>query len=106
MANPLEVVTGFERPNLTMSVETSRGRGEKAAALERLIRDAGTPGIVYAATRKNVEQWSDLCSALGLRAGCYHAGMPDEDRERTQDRFLAGELDVIAATNAFGLGID
>ena len=106
MENPLEVVTGFERPNLTMSVETCRGRGEKATAAERLIREAGTPGIVYAATRRNVEQWSELCSTLGLRAGCYHAGMADEDRERTQDRFLAGELDVIAATNAFGMGID
>ena len=106
MESPLELVTGFERPNLTLSIEPCRGRDEKASAIERLIREAGTPGIVYAATRKNVEQWMELCRSLGLRTGCYHAGLPDDERVGTQDRFLSGELEVITATNAFGMGID
>jgi ATP-dependent DNA helicase RecQ len=106
MADPMELVTGFERPNLTVSVEQCRTRQDKAAALDRLIADVGTPGIVYASTRKNVELWAEHLAARGLRAGCYHAGLGDEARHRVQDDFLAGRVDVIAATNAFGMGID
>jgi ATP-dependent DNA helicase RecQ len=106
LREPLELVTGFERPNLTLSVETCRGRDEKAAALDRLIADVGTPGIVYAATRKSVEQWAAHVADRGLRTARYHAGMSDEERHRAQDAFLAGEADVIVATNAFGMGVD
>jgi ATP-dependent DNA helicase RecQ len=103
---PLELVTGFERPNLTLSVERCRGREEKREALERLIREIGTPGIVYAATRKSVDLWSDLLSDMGLRTGRYHAGMGDQERIRAQDDFLSGRVDVTVATNAFGMGVD
>ena len=106
MTDPLELVTGFERPNLTVSVEQCRTRHDKAGALDRLIADVGLPGIVYASTRKNVELWADHLASLGLRAGCYHAGLADEARHRVQDDFLAGRVDVIAATNAFGMGVD
>ena len=106
LRDPIELVTGFERPNLTLSVESCRGRDEKAAALDRLIADMGTPGIVYAATRKSVEQWASHLSQRGLRVGRYHGGMGDEDRTRAQDAFLAGHTDVIVATNAFGMGVD
>ncbi len=106
LRDPLELVTGFERPNLTLSVEPCRGRDEKAAALTALVQGIGTPGIVYAATRKNVELWGETLEALGLRAGRYHAGLGEEERTRVQDDFLAGRLDAIAATNAFGMGID
>ena len=103
---PLELVTGFERPNLTLSVERCRGREEKREALERLIREIGTPGIVYAATRKSVDLWSDVLSDMGLRTGRYHAGMGDQERIRAQDDFLTGRVDVTVATNAFGMGVD
>jgi len=106
MRDPVEIVTGFERPNLTLSVEPARTRADKARALDRLLRDPGPPGIVYAATRKNVDLWADHLEGRGLRAGRYHGGIPDEERERVQDAFLAGRLDVIAATNAFGMGVD
>ena len=106
MADPLELITGFERPNLTVSVEQCRTRQDKAAALDRLIADVGVPGIVYASTRKNVELWAGHLASLGLRAGCYHAGLGDEARHSVQDDFLAGRVDVIAATNAFGMGVD
>jgi ATP-dependent DNA helicase RecQ len=106
MKEPVEIVTGFERPNLTLSVEPARTRADKMRALDRLLRDPGPPGIVYAATRKNVEMWAAHLEGLGLRAGQYHGGLPDEQRHRVQDLFLAGRLDVIAATNAFGMGVD
>ncbi len=104
--SPLELVTGFERPNLTLAVERCRGREEKRAALERLVREVGLPGIVYAATRKSVELWSGMLADMGLRTGRYHAGMTDEERTRAQEDFLAGRVDVIVATNAFGMGVD
>ncbi len=103
---PLELVTGFERPNLTLSVERCRGREDKREALERLIREIGLPGIVYSATRKSVELWGDILGDMGLCTGRYHAGMGDQERNRAQDDFLAGRVDVIVATNAFGMGVD
>ena len=106
LRDPLELVTGFERPNLTLSVEPCRSREDKLAAVAALVRGTGTPGIVYAATRKNVEMWGEALEALGLRAGRYHAGLGEEERTRVQDDFLTGRLDAIAATNAFGMGID
>jgi ATP-dependent DNA helicase RecQ len=106
LADPIELITGFERPNLTLAVEPCRTRTDKARAIDRLARAAGLPGIVYAATRKNVELWADHFVERGLRAGRYHAGMGDAERTRVQDDFLAGRLDVISATNAFGMGVD
>ncbi|MBP7148203.1 MAG: RecQ family ATP-dependent DNA helicase [Acidobacteria bacterium] len=106
LADPLEVVTGFERPNLSLAVAPVRSFAEKRRELARVLRRAGTPGIVYAATRKSVELWAAELEALGLSAGGYHAGLSDAERVRVQEQFLAGRLDAIAATNAFGMGID
>ena len=106
LSDPLEIVTGFERPNLTLAVESCRSRSDKARALDRLLREVGLPGIVYAATRKNVDLWMERLEGRGLRAGRYHAGLADAERVRAQDDFFAGRLDVIAATNAFGMGVD
>ena len=102
----MELITGFERPNLTLAVERCRTREDKRRALGQVLAAVGTPGIVYCATRKSVDLWADHLSELGLRAGRYHAGMDDDDRHRVQDAFLSGALDVIAATNAFGMGVD
>jgi ATP-dependent DNA helicase RecQ len=106
LSGPLEIVTGFERPNLTLAVDPCRSRADKIRALDRLLREIGPPGIVYAATRKNVDLWAEHLERSGLRAGRYHAGMADARRARVQDDFLAGRLDAIAATNAFGMGVD
>ena len=106
LQSPVELITGFERPNLTLAVERCRTREDKRRALGQVLAAVGTPGIVYCATRKSVDLWADHLSELGLRAGRYHAGMDDDDRHRVQDEFLAGALDVIAATNAFGMGVD
>jgi ATP-dependent DNA helicase RecQ len=106
LQDPMDLITGFERTNLTLAVETCRSRDQKAAALARLVAEVGTPGIVYAATRKTVELWADHLSDLGLRTGRYHAGLLDDERSEVQEAFLAGGLDVIVATNAFGMGVD
>ena len=106
LRDPLDLLTGFERTNLTLAVAPCRSRDDKATALTRLLAEVGTPGIVYAATRKAVELWADALAAQGLRSGRYHAGLPDDARSRVQDDFLAGRLDVIVATNAFGMGVD
>ena len=61
---------------------------------------------MYAATRKGVELWAEVLAGFGLRTGRYHAGLTDEDRTRAQEDFLAGRVDVMTATNAFGMGVD
>jgi ATP-dependent DNA helicase RecQ len=103
---PLELVTGFARPNLTLAVEECLDRVSKARALDRIVREMGPPGIVYASTRKNVELWAAMLEQRGLKAASYHAGLEDAERRRVQEEFLGGELEAIAATNAFGMGID
>ena len=92
--------------DLTLAVEVCRGRAEKTAALERILADVGPPGIVYAATRRNVEDWRQFLAGRGLATGGYHGGLADRERDRVQDDFLAGRAAVIAATNAFGMGVD
>jgi ATP-dependent DNA helicase RecQ len=106
LRRPLELVTGFERPNLTLAVERCGGREDKRLSLERLAREVGVPGIVYVATRKSVELWAGLLGRIGLRTGMYHAGLTDQERSEAQESFLTGRLDVIVATNAFGMGVD
>jgi ATP-dependent DNA helicase RecQ len=106
LQRPLELVTGFERTNLTLAVERCRGREEKRDALERLVRELGLPGIVYVATRKSVELWGGLLGRMGLRTAMYHAGLTDDERTRAQEDFLTGRVEVIVATNAFGMGVD
>jgi ATP-dependent DNA helicase RecQ len=105
-------VTGFDRPNLHLSVVGVSGQQEKLAVIDECPRRLGLPGIVYAATRRRAEEVaSHLASARApdgtpLGAVCYHAGMPDRDRRDVQERFMAGEARVIVATNAFGMGVD
>ncbi len=106
LRSPLQLVTGFDRPNLTLAIEECSSRVAKAQALDRVVREVGPPGIVYAATRKDVEMWAALLRERGLAADSYHAGRDDADRHHAQDEFLAGRLEAIAATNAFGMGID
>ncbi len=97
-------IHGFRRHNLAIeTVEIAPG-GRADAIRELLAERARRPAIVYAATRKNVEE---LATALGRRvAAGYHAGMDAAERERVQSAFLSGALDVIVATTAFGMGID
>ncbi len=100
-------VRGFDRPNLKYEVIKAGGSADKIDKLAELVRlrDGGV-ALVYAATRKNAETYAQALKAAGMRARVYHAGLEGEVRERAQDVFMAGQLDVIVATNAFGMGVD
>ncbi|MCK5805310.1 MAG: HRDC domain-containing protein, partial [Lentisphaeria bacterium] len=93
-------VTGFQRPNLAFSVLECRTKGDKRAALERLLQEPA-PTIIYASTRKNAEEVAAQFDAI-----CYHAGLPDRTRAAAQDRFMNDPCPILVATNAFGMGID
>ncbi|MGW6522220.1 RecQ family ATP-dependent DNA helicase [Streptomyces sp. NPDC054962] len=106
MNDPVEVVAGFDRPNIHLDVSTF----QDGAAKDRFVVERAAveekPGIVYAGTRRAADSYAEQLSDLGLSAASYHAGRPAAERGRTQDRFSSGELDVVVATSAFGMGID
>lgn len=106
LIDPFEQVAGFERPNLTLAVASCRTRQDKFHALRKVLDEVGSPGIVYVATRKNVDAWSEFLEAARLRVGRYHGGLGDREREQAQDAFLQGRVEVMVATNAFGMGVD
>jgi RecQ family ATP-dependent DNA helicase len=110
MRDPLLVRAGFDRPNLSFDVVRLEGTGSKArrgALLEAGLADpANRPAIVYCGTRKDTDEVAGDLRAAGLRAAAYHAGMEAEERTETQSRFMSDELEVIVATNAFGMGVD
>jgi len=102
--NPSVFVTGFDRPNLTFS--SLRGENKKIFVLEYTQSHADQAGIIYAGTRKEVDNLHSFLTNNGLKVGKYHAGMNDEDRQKSQEDFLFDENTVMVATNAFGMGID
>jgi ATP-dependent DNA helicase RecQ len=107
LADPALHVRGFDRPNLYYAVARVGGGDDKLAQLIELVRTRdGGVALVYASTRKNAEKYAAALKATGMRARVYHAGLGGEVRERAQDVFMAGKLDVIVATNAFGMGVD
>ena len=102
-----EVVTSFDRPNLRLAVVPVEAEAGRTQWLVRYARERpGQPGIVYARTRRAVEDTAAALAAAGVRAGAYHAGMPAPERAAVQRRFLSGALPVLVATNAFGMGVD
>jgi len=105
LRDPFVSVSGFERPNLALSVSQVSGNKEKYQRLEAITKECVT-GIVYCATRKKVEEVADSLAAMGQSVIAYHGGMDDRDREHAQNAFLSREKDVVVATNAFGMGID
>ena len=94
------VVAGFERPNLSFSVIECRTQNDKAAAINALFAEPA-PTIVYASTRKAVENLAEEFGWIG-----YHAGMNASRRREAQDAFMTESSPVLVATNAFGMGID
>src|SRR5881296_2909227 len=103
--NATQVVSGFDRPNLYLEVREVATSLEKIRAIVELARWAPL-GIVYAGTRKNVEEIYASLRRAGVEAAAYHAGLPPEDRKAVQERFMNASECVIVATNAFGMGID
>ncbi len=100
------VTTGFYRPNLNLLVEPVSGFNKQRRLVEWLTGKAGQPTIVYVTQQKTAEQIAEHLAQRGFPASAYHAGMAHELRESIQRRFMAGELNCIVATIAFGMGID
>mgnify|MGYP000936710329 FL=1 len=104
LENPFEITTGFDRPNLFFGVIKSSSKDEK---LIDLIRERGDrSGIVYCATRKNVESVCELLCDNGFSAARYHAGLDEYERRKNQKDFVFDRKNIMVATNAFGMGID
>ncbi|MBY8880877.1 RecQ family ATP-dependent DNA helicase [Actinacidiphila acidipaludis] len=106
MADPVEVVSGFDRPGIHLEVRAFQDEAAKDRFVVERAAVEEKPGIVYAATRRAADRIARELSDLGLAADSYHAGRPSTHRAAVQDRFVGGELDVIVATSAFGMGID
>ncbi|WP_099974759.1 DNA helicase RecQ [Lactobacillus terrae] len=98
------ITTGFERDNLALTVEKSVRKLPYILRYAKEHKDQS--GIVYVGRRKDVDRIYEYLNDHGIKAGKYHAGMSDEDRKNEQERFLFDEVDVIIATNAFGMGIN
>ena len=104
LREPLELTTGFDRPNLFFSVETPKS---KDAWLNAFVAERSEQsGVVYCATRKNVEKVCESLKRQGVAATRYHAGLDDAERRANQEDFLYDRARVMVATNAFGMGID
>jgi ATP-dependent DNA helicase RecQ len=103
--NAAQVVSGFDRPNLYLEVREVATNLEKIRAIIELSRWAPV-GIVYAGTRKNVEEIHGSLRRAGIEAAAYHAGLALPDRKSIQEKFMKASECVIVATNAFGMGID
>jgi ATP-dependent DNA helicase RecQ len=99
-------VSGFERRNLFLEVYRARGKNDKLARMEALLRHMGGSSIVYCATRKAVEDVGAELTRAGFAVGIYHAGLTDAERERVQNSFMSDQVQVLVATNAFGMGVD
>jgi len=104
LRDPDIFITGFDRENLFLSV--LKGENEKDFILEYLKNKRDESGIIYAGTRKNVDSICKLLQDKGYKAGRYHAGLSTAERKKTQNDFTYDEIEIIVATNAFGMGID
>ncbi|MGE9271093.1 MAG: RecQ family ATP-dependent DNA helicase, partial [Verrucomicrobiales bacterium] len=105
LQDPFEVVSGFSRPNLSLSITAVEKVAQKYERLREIVA-AHKTGIVYCATRKKVDQVAETLASWGGKVIAYHGGMSDAEREKAQEIFLARKADVAVATNAFGMGID
>lgn len=104
MKTPKTFLSSFDRANLSLSVLPGQKKWEQ---IIRIVRKyARKSGIIYCSSRKSTESLAAKLKANGIKAACYHAGMMNRLKEKTQDAFIQGDVDVICATIAFGMGID
>ena len=107
LKDPKSFVTGFARSNLALNVDAPNGNAEKDHHLIDFLKTRPGCGIIYASTRKNCEHLVELLEGeIKRKISFYHGGMPSDTRRRVQEQFMSGEIEVIVATNAFGMGID
>lgn len=103
LTDPIIFVKGFERDNLELSVIKGKQKNE---SLLKIVKSNKLPAIIYTSTRRNAESASEYLRQHGINAQFYHAGLSNEMRRIIQDDFSNDRIPVIAATNAFGMGID
>ncbi|MBW5457362.1 DNA helicase RecQ [Clostridium sporogenes] len=104
LQDPKVFVTGFDRENLSFSV--IKGEDKEKFIFDYLENNIGKVGIIYTSTRKEAESLYNKINKKGYKVGVYHAGLNDEERKRTQEDFSFDNIEIIVATNAFGMGID
>ncbi len=98
------VLTGFARDNLALKIVRNQDKRDYIA--KYLRENADQTGIIYAATRKQVDELTAYLNKIGIHAARYHAGLSEKERQKQQEAFLYDESPVIVATNAFGMGIN
>lgn len=104
LQNPFTLVNGFDRENLFFQVD--KPKNKEQYILKYISGHSGDSGIIYCATRKNVDNIYELLKGKGVSVGKYHAGMSAEERKKMQDDFVFDYTSIVVATNAFGMGID
>ena len=103
LKEPKIFVRGFERENLHLNVVVTKNKKKKCI---ELLRKINGPAIIYTSSRKKSEEVAEYLTINGFPCSYYHAGLPSAERRRIQEEFINGEREIIAATNAFGMGID
>jgi len=106
MREPHLEVRGMDRPEIHMAVRRHEHDLDKRRAVLADVQDAGGPALLYVATRKATDAYADELVALGVRAAPYHGAMAQKRRDEVHAAWSAGELDVVVATSAFGMGVD
>ncbi|MDR9370061.1 ATP-dependent DNA helicase RecQ, partial [Conexibacter sp. JD483] len=110
LREPERVRSGFDRPNISFDVLPFDGEGSVARKRATLVAGVtmaeNRPAVVYCGTRRSTEEISVLLDEAGMNTVAYHAGMNAEQRSLRQDAFMRGDVDVVVATNAFGMGVD
>lgn len=104
LQDPFVLVNGFDRENLFFQVE--KPKSKEQYILDYVASHESESGIIYCATRKNVDNLYNLLESKGFSVAKYHAGMSTEERKRMQDDFVFDFTSIVVATNAFGMGID
>lgn len=106
LKNPNIIITGFDRKNLYYQVEHLTGKQKDTFILNYIENHPNESGIIYCATRKNVDTLYEKLLKHGISVTRYHAGMNTDVRKKSQDDFIYDRVQVVIATNAFGMGID
>ena len=106
LSEPKVVVTGFDRKNLYYRVEHAAGKKKNAFVTDYIGKHPEESGIIYCATRKNVDTLYEELFKQGVPVTAYHAGLDNNTRKKNQEAFIYDRAQVVVATNAFGMGID
>ena len=103
---PYEVTTSFDRPNLYFETRRALPSQKPKELLDLVLKEGDNAGIVYCSTTKQVDETARLLQSRGIRAAAYHAKLDADTRRKNQDDFLYDRVQIMVATNAFGMGID